>query len=146
MLAKKYHHQMWLYFSALAQIYGKHWKFRIFRKHWKNYVKLELRKSRKTRSNLKTDSKVRVQVRNAGPYNAYHHFQENESYEVSTALLKRFYVGIICQSHFTDFLQSKLIKLNQKYSFTIYRSGVSNSKLYTGRIEKKIVSAGRILK
>jgi len=40
----------------------------FFRKLRKNDVKLELRKSRKTRSDLKTDSKVRIKVRNAGPY------------------------------------------------------------------------------
>jgi len=34
----------------------------------KNYVKLELWKSRKTCSNSKTDLKARLKVRNAGPY------------------------------------------------------------------------------
>ncbi len=42
--------------------------FRTFQKLRKNDVKLELRKSRKTRSDSKTDSKVRLKVRNAGPY------------------------------------------------------------------------------
>ncbi len=42
--------------------------FRTFRNLRKNDVKLELRKSRKTRSDLKTDSKVWLKVRNAGPY------------------------------------------------------------------------------
>ncbi len=42
--------------------------FQNFRKLRKNDVKLELRKSRKTRSDSKTDSKVRIKVRNAGPY------------------------------------------------------------------------------
>ncbi len=40
----------------------------IFRNLRKNDVKLELRKSRKTRSDSKTDSKVRLKVQNAGPY------------------------------------------------------------------------------
>jgi len=42
--------------------------FQNFKKLWKNDVKLELRKSRKTRSDSKTDSKVRLKVQNAGPY------------------------------------------------------------------------------
>jgi len=40
----------------------------IFRTLQKNDVKLEVRKSQKTRSDSKTDSKVRLKVRNAGPY------------------------------------------------------------------------------
>jgi len=39
-----------------------------FQKLWKNDVKLELRKSQKTRSDSKADSKVWLKVRNAGPY------------------------------------------------------------------------------
>ncbi len=42
--------------------------FRTFRKLRKNDVQLKIRKSRKTHSDLKTDSKVRLKVRNAGPY------------------------------------------------------------------------------
>ncbi len=39
-----------------------------FQKLQKNDVKLELQKSRKTCSDSKTDSKVWLKVRNAGPY------------------------------------------------------------------------------
>jgi len=39
-----------------------------FLKITKKWQKLELQKSWKTRSNSKTDSKVRLKVRNAGPY------------------------------------------------------------------------------
>ncbi len=39
----------------------------LFRKLQKNDVKLELQKSQKTRSDLKTDSKVWFKVWNAGP-------------------------------------------------------------------------------
>jgi len=52
----------------------KFWKFveivlfRNFQKLRKNDVKLELQKSRKTRSYMKTHSKVCLKVRNAGPY------------------------------------------------------------------------------
>jgi len=42
--------------------------FRNFPKLQKNDVKLELQKLRKTRSDSKTDSKVWLKVRNAGPY------------------------------------------------------------------------------
>jgi len=42
--------------------------FRTFQKWWKNDVKLELQKSRKAHSDLKTDLKVRLKVQNAGPY------------------------------------------------------------------------------
>jgi len=42
--------------------------FGNFRKLRKNDVKLKLRKLRKTRSDSKTDSKVRIKVWNAGPY------------------------------------------------------------------------------
>jgi len=42
--------------------------FRNFQKLRKNDVKLELWKSRKTHSHSKTDSKVWLKVRNAGPY------------------------------------------------------------------------------
>jgi len=41
--------------------------YRTFQKLRKNDVKLELRKSRKTCSDSKTDSKVRLKVQNAGP-------------------------------------------------------------------------------
>ncbi len=41
--------------------------FRTFRKLLKNDVKLELWNSQKTRSDSKTDSKVRLKVWNAGP-------------------------------------------------------------------------------
>ncbi len=41
--------------------------FQTFQKLQKNDVKLKLWKSRKTRSDSKTDSKVRLKVRNAGP-------------------------------------------------------------------------------
>jgi hypothetical protein len=41
--------------------------FRTFQKLRKNDVKLELRKSQKTCSDLKTDSKVRLKVWNAVP-------------------------------------------------------------------------------
>jgi len=41
--------------------------FQNFRKLQKNDVKLQLLKSRKTRSDSKTDSKVWLKVRNAGP-------------------------------------------------------------------------------
>ncbi len=41
--------------------------FQTFRKLRKNYVKIEFRKSRKTRSDSKTDSNVRFKVQNAGP-------------------------------------------------------------------------------
>ncbi len=44
------------------------WKFQTFRKLQKNDVQLEIRKLRKTCSDLKTDSKVRLKVQNAGPY------------------------------------------------------------------------------
>jgi len=47
---------------------SENWKFCTFRKHRKNYIKLELWKLRKTRSNSKTDLKGWVQVQNAGPY------------------------------------------------------------------------------
>jgi hypothetical protein len=42
--------------------------FQNFQKLRKNDVKLELRKSRKTRSDSETDLKVRLKVWNAGPY------------------------------------------------------------------------------
>jgi len=48
----------------------KFWKLfysEISENYKKNDVKLELRKLRKTRSDLKTDSKVWLKVRNAGP-------------------------------------------------------------------------------
>jgi len=41
--------------------------FQTFQKLQKNDFKLELRKSQKTRSDSKTDSKVRLKVWNAGP-------------------------------------------------------------------------------
>ncbi len=41
--------------------------FRTFQKLQKNDVKLELRKLRKTHSDSKTDLKVQLKVRNAGP-------------------------------------------------------------------------------
>ena len=44
------------------------WKFRTFRKLRKNDVKLQLRKSQKTCSDSKTNLKVWLKVRNAGPY------------------------------------------------------------------------------
>ncbi len=46
--------------------------FRTFQKLQKNDIKLELRKSRKTHSNSKTDLKVRLKVQNAGPYKMSH--------------------------------------------------------------------------
>jgi len=45
-----------------------HFLIGVFGKLQKNDVKLELRKLQKTRSDKKTDSKVRIKVRNAGPY------------------------------------------------------------------------------
>ncbi len=44
------------------------WNFQTFQKLWKNDVQLKIRKSRKTRSDSKTDSKVWLKARNAGPY------------------------------------------------------------------------------
>jgi len=44
------------------------WKFQTFRKLRKNDVHLELRKLRNIRSDSDTDPKVRLKVRNAGPY------------------------------------------------------------------------------
>ncbi len=54
------------------QTFGIYGKFSIcyfpnFPKITKNDVKIEFRKSRKTRSDLKTDSNVRFKVRNARP-------------------------------------------------------------------------------
>ena len=43
------------------------WKFRTFRKLRKNDVLFELRKFKNIRSDSKTDPKVRLKVRNAGP-------------------------------------------------------------------------------
>ncbi len=82
---------VWKKFGKSLEKFGKVWKFRKldfpnvwkfqkFRKFWKllfsklseiykkNDVKLELRKSRKTRSDSKTNSKVRLKVWNARPY------------------------------------------------------------------------------
>ncbi len=42
-------------------------QFQTFRKLRKNDIKIELRKSQKTRSDSKTDSNVRFKVWNAGP-------------------------------------------------------------------------------
>jgi len=44
------------------------WKFRTFWKLRKNDVLFELRKFENIRSDSKTDPKVRLKVRNAGPY------------------------------------------------------------------------------
>jgi len=46
--------------------------FQTFRKLRNNDVKLELRKSQKTCSDSKTDSKVRLKVWNAGPWLTVH--------------------------------------------------------------------------
>ncbi len=51
-------------FSKISEIV----LFYSFRKLRKNDIKLELRKSQKTCSDSKTDSKVWLKVRNAGPY------------------------------------------------------------------------------
>ncbi len=45
--------------------------FRTFRKLQKNDVKIEFRKSQKTRSDSKTDSNVWFKVQNAGPYSKH---------------------------------------------------------------------------
>ncbi len=47
------------------------WKFRTFRKLRKNDIQLELWKVQNIRSDSETDPKVRLKVRNAGPYKIY---------------------------------------------------------------------------
>ena len=42
--------------------------FQTFQELQKNDVKIELRKSQKTHSDLNSNSNIRVQFRNAGPY------------------------------------------------------------------------------
>ena len=54
-------------FSECSEI-SEIWKFRTFRKVRKNAVLFELRKFENIRSDSKTDPKVRLKVRNAGPY------------------------------------------------------------------------------
>jgi len=54
-------------FSRVSEKFGRR-NLEIFQKSRKNDVKIELRKSQKTRSDLKTDSKVQLKVRNTGPY------------------------------------------------------------------------------
>jgi len=51
-------------FSECSEI----WKFRTFRKLRKNDILFELRKFENIHSDSKTDPKVRLKVRNAGPY------------------------------------------------------------------------------
>ena len=53
-------------FSECSEI-SEIWKFRTFRKLRKNDVLFELRKFENIRSDSKTDPKVRLKVRNAGP-------------------------------------------------------------------------------
>ncbi len=53
---------------SLISLISVIWKFRTFRKLRKNDVLFELRKFENIRSDSKTDPKVRLKVRNAGPY------------------------------------------------------------------------------
>ncbi len=55
-------------FGSKSSVISEIVLFRTFQKLRQNDVKLELRKLQKTRSNSKTNLKVRFKVRNAGPY------------------------------------------------------------------------------
>ncbi len=59
--------KFWKLVIPNLQKFWKFWKFQTFQKLRKNDVQLEIQKSRKTRSDSKTDSKVRLKVGNAGP-------------------------------------------------------------------------------
>ena len=52
---------------SVISVISEIWKFRTFRKLRKNDVLFELRKFENIRSDSKTDPKVRLKVRNAGP-------------------------------------------------------------------------------
>jgi len=52
---------------SVISVISEIWKFRTFRKLRKSDVLFELRKFENIRSDSKTDPKVRLKVRNAGP-------------------------------------------------------------------------------
>jgi len=69
--------------------------FQNVQKLQKNDVKLELRKSQKTRSDLKTNSKVRLKVRNAGPSLPSYNSDEREHNQICFGR-KKFFLFIRC--------------------------------------------------
>ncbi len=83
--------------------------FRTFRNLWKNDVKPELRKSRKTRSDSKTDSKVRLKVRNAGPY------WKCVCDWVSLLLCKTVWLGKLCTCHYKTYFWERQWKLKESW-------------------------------
>jgi len=71
--------------------------FQNFQKLQKNDVKLELRKLQKTRSDSKTDLKVRLKVQIAGPYcNTLLETQWNEKKSLTIRYFKAIFILMSC--------------------------------------------------